>query len=60
MHSAHLQMAEALHHLHERGIAHLDLKPDNIYVLNGEYKLGDFGRAAQLSASIGVEEGDSR
>ncbi|GAQ82430.1 Cyclin-dependent kinase WEE1 [Klebsormidium nitens] len=53
------QMAEALQHLHARGIAHLDLKPDNIYVSDGSYKLGDFGRAVRAD-SVGVEEGDSR
>lgn len=53
------QMAEALQHIHARGIAHLDLKPDNIYVSAGAYKLGDFGRAVRTD-SVGVEEGDSR
>ena len=24
--------------MHERGVAHLDVKPDNIYVKNGVYK----------------------
>eukprot|EP00755_Sulcionema_specki_P003868 Sspe_Gene.28678::Locus_13148_Transcript_2_2_Confidence_0.667_Length_1774::g.28678::m.28678/K06632/WEE1; wee1-like protein kinase len=45
-----LQMALALQHLHDVAhIAHLDVKPDNIYVTaSGVYKLGDFGHAHLL------------
>lgn len=64
-------MCLALRHLHALGVAHLDVKPDNIYTLGGEdseregprqYKLGDFGQAARLSRRGGwaVNEGDSR
>ncbi|XP_054800919.1 wee1-like protein kinase isoform X2 [Prosopis cineraria] len=54
------QVAKALLFIHERGIAHLDVKPDNIYVKNGVYKLGDFGCATLLDKSLPVEEGDAR
>ncbi|XVE73284.1 hypothetical protein DITRI_Ditri11bG0105200 [Diplodiscus trichospermus] len=54
------QIAKALQFIHERGIAHLDIKPDNIYVKNGVYKLGDFGCATLLNKSLPVEEGDAR
>ncbi|XAR61299.1 Non-specific protein-tyrosine kinase [Bertholletia excelsa] len=54
------QIAKALHFIHERGIAHLDVKPDNIYVKNGAYKLGDFGCATLLDRSLPIEEGDAR
>ncbi|KAK3007868.1 hypothetical protein RJ639_014597 [Escallonia herrerae] len=54
------QMAKALQFIHERGIAHLDVKPDNIYVKNGVYKLGDFGCATLLDRSLPIEEGDAR
>ncbi|KZV32366.1 wee1-like protein kinase [Dorcoceras hygrometricum] len=54
------QVAKALMHIHERGIAHLDVKPDNIYVKNGVCKLGDFGCATLLDRSLPVEEGDAR
>ncbi|MQL82804.1 hypothetical protein Taro_015288 [Colocasia esculenta] len=54
------QVVKALQFMHERGIAHLDVKPDNIYVKNGVYKLGDFGCATRLDRSLPVEEGDSR
>lgn len=46
--------------MHERGIAHLDVKPDNIYVRNGIYKLGDFGCATLINRSLAIEDGDSR
>ncbi|BBH10372.1 hypothetical protein Prudu_023144 [Prunus dulcis] len=44
----------------QKGIAHLDVKPDNIYVKNGVYKLGDFGCATLLDKSLPIEEGDAR
>eukprot|EP00756_Hemistasia_phaeocysticola_P063827 Hpha_TRINITY_DN72_c0_g1::TRINITY_DN72_c0_g1_i1::g.110184::m.110184/K06632/WEE1; wee1-like protein kinase len=48
-----LQMLLALQHLHEElRLAHLDVKPDNIYLSRltpmPTYKLGDFGHAAWL------------
>ena len=57
----------ALELVHERGMVHLDIKPENIFVKNNLYKLGDFG-LAYASTKIGgqdasvpdVEEGDSR
>ncbi|CDP03520.1 unnamed protein product [Coffea canephora] len=54
------QIAKALQFIHERGIAHLDVKPDNVYVKNGIYKLGDFGCATLLDRSLPIEEGDAR
>lgn len=53
-------MASALSVIHAKGLVHLDLKPDNIYVLNGIYKLGDFGRATRADGTMDIEEGDSR
>lgn len=55
-----LQIARALQYIHERGIAHLDVKPENIYAKNGIYKLGDFGCATLLDNSLPIEEGDAR
>lgn len=46
--------------MHERGIAHLDVKPENIYVKDGVYKLGDFGCATLTDKSLPIEEGDVR
>ncbi|KAM1169574.1 hypothetical protein TB2_030876 [Malus domestica] len=54
------QIAKALQFMHGRGIVHLDVKPDNIYVKNGIYKLGDFGCATLLDKSLPIEEGDAR
>lgn len=57
---AFFQIARALQYIHVRGIAHLDVKPENIYVKNGVYKLGDFGCATLLDSSLPIEEGDAR
>ncbi|KAH0637047.1 wee1-like protein kinase [Solanum tuberosum] len=54
------QVAKALQFIHQRGVGHLDVKPDNIYVKNGVYKLGDFGCATLLDKSQPIEEGDAR
>ncbi|XP_066163075.1 wee1-like protein kinase isoform X1 [Oryza sativa Japonica Group] len=54
------QICKGLDFIHERGIAHLDVKPDNIYVRNGVYKLGDFGCATLIDRSLAIEDGDSR
>ena len=53
------EMLLALQLVHEKGMVHLDLKPDNIFVHDGLYKLGDFGLAG-VATSTDVEEGDSR
>ncbi|MED6133374.1 Mitosis inhibitor protein kinase wee1 [Stylosanthes scabra] len=54
------QVVNALKLINEKRIAHLDVKPDNIYVKNGVCKLGDFGCATRLDNSLPVEEGDAR
>ena len=58
-----VQMAAALQHLHSRRIAHMDVKPDNIYTTpEGVFKLGDFGLATMSDGKshIPVSEGDCR
>lgn len=55
------QLASALHHIHSRGLVHLDIKPDNIYVgKDGKYKIGDFGLATMKHGHWRVQEGDAR
>ena len=39
------QMAVGLKGMHERGIIHQDIKPANLFLHNGELKIGDFGIA---------------
>ena len=46
------QVAEGLHHAHERGITHRDLKPANLFFDEaGGVKLGDFGIARDGNAT---------
>lgn len=44
--SVGLRLAEALGHLHERGLAHRDVKPSNVIFVNGRAKLADIGLVA--------------
>ena len=37
-----LDIAQALSAIHEKGFSHFDVKPDNIIIVNGKAKLGDF------------------
>lgn len=41
-----VRLAEALHHLHEKGLAHRDVKPSNVIFVNGRAKLADIGLVA--------------
>ncbi|WP_411826503.1 SUMF1/EgtB/PvdO family nonheme iron enzyme [Luteolibacter sp. AS25] len=41
-----VRLAEALHHLHEGGLAHRDVKPSNVIFVNGKAKLADIGLVA--------------
>lgn len=69
-------MSCALKRIHELGMVHLDIKPDNIYTAlfpphmgsgaacsggGNVYKLGDFGLAiVQGGQRAGTSEGDSK
>ena len=41
-----LRLAEALAHLHGKGLAHRDIKPSNIIFVGGKAKLADIGLVA--------------
>ncbi|KAK4524138.1 hypothetical protein GAYE_SCF01G2037 [Galdieria yellowstonensis] len=54
-------ITRALHFIHSKGIVHMDVKPENILISKGVYKLGDFGLACLSDHSDFVEqEGDKR
>lgn len=40
---AFIPLLQTLHNLHKKGICHRDIKPGNIYLLNGRLTFGDFG-----------------
>ena len=54
------EMLLALSFLHRNNMVHLDIKPENIFVKNDQFKLGDFGLVTKASAAQDAEEGDSR
>jgi wee1-like protein kinase len=54
------EMLLALDLVHKTGMIHLDIKPENIFIKNGHYKLGDFGLVSKIENHDDVEEGDSR
>ncbi len=62
-------MAAGLKHMHDLGLAHMDIKPENIYraapsvpntTSGALYKIGDFGLATPKDGSGRFIEGDAR
>jgi serine/threonine-protein kinase len=49
-----MQMLDGLAFLHAKNIAHRDIKPDNIFLVQGmQVKIGDFGLATPNQAAVG-------
>jgi serine/threonine-protein kinase len=48
-----LQMLDGLAFLHAKEIAHRDIKPDNIFLVKDQVKIGDFGLARVSQATAG-------
>lgn len=54
-------LAQALHDMHSRQMAHMDVKLQNVLLGDGDvYKLGDLGTVAHADGSMEVTEGDNR
>jgi tRNA A-37 threonylcarbamoyl transferase component Bud32 len=54
------EMLLALKLIHQHGKVHLDIKPENIFVKDQLFKLGDFGLVIDETTVGEVEEGDCR
>ena len=54
------QLINTLCYLQEQGIAHRDIKPGNIFEINGEYYIGDFDQSIKINTknnnSFDIEE----
>lgn len=60
-HRSRRDAASGLAHLHTHGVAHMDLKPENLFLhASGALKLGDLGIAVALDSPAGWQEGDGR
>ena len=53
------EMCLALNVIHTNNLVHLDVKPDNIFIKDDKFKLGDFGLANSIDAGD-TDEGDNR
>jgi serine/threonine protein kinase len=51
------ESAEALDYVHAQGLLHRNIKPDNILLLKGHVKIGDFSQVCEDAAQRGVYGG---
>ena len=59
-----IDLLQAVRHLHNHNLVHMDIKPDNIFFgVDGRCKLGDFGLIVDLineNSKAGWREGDAK
>ncbi|XP_023331856.1 membrane-associated tyrosine- and threonine-specific cdc2-inhibitory kinase-like [Eurytemora carolleeae] len=58
-----VDLLQAVQHLHNHNLIHMDIKPDNIFFgVDGRCKMGDFGLIVDLTSQDreGFREGDSK
>jgi serine/threonine protein kinase len=50
-----IQMLEAMKYMHQSGIVNCDIKPQNVFIGNGNAKMADFGLACSLKSGYPSE-----
>jgi serine/threonine protein kinase len=51
-----IQLGDALRYIHSRGLIHGDIKPSNVFIKNGIFKLGDFSSTVKLLSSVSISK----
>ncbi|VTS05159.1 serine/threonine protein kinase [Tuwongella immobilis] len=51
-----LLMAKSIGYLHDHGVVHRDLKPGNVFIENGQPKIGDYGLCKSMTESQGAAQ----
>jgi serine/threonine protein kinase len=49
VHALLKEVSEGLRFVHAEGFIHRDIKPDNIFIVSGVAKLGDFGLSCKTT-----------
>lgn len=50
-----IQIGSAIQYMHSRNVVHLDIKPENILLKDGNFYLADFGLAKNLNCKQDLE-----